>query len=148
MSTVARYIRHAERFGVADVFETALGEYRHLSPKDLGRLSLRLQNIDPKWTLSQPRRLAFARVLVRDGVDAKTICRMAMISRRTLKRAQAQKRDQDFLEAGLEPLPQVPFWTSQPAFQSGEKWTKQPPEGNASRSPGLVTFLAVPEGAA
>lgn len=92
MSTVARYIRHAEHFGPADVFETAVGD---LDVEDLGRLSLRLQNLDPKWTLPKADRRAFALALDERGVDAKTICRMAMMSRWTLKRV-------------LEELPQVP----------------------------------------
>jgi hypothetical protein len=126
MTSLAVYIRHAEHFGVADVFETALGD---LDVEDLGRLSLRLQNLNPKWALSQADRRALALALHERGVDPKTICRMAMISRKTLKRA-------------LEEVVQVPKCAPEPAFQSGEKWTKQATEGYGLPEPVLSPFLA------
>ena len=73
-----QYVKHAERFGVECVFETA----EDLMPLDRGFLSLRLQNIDPKWKV--PDRERFALDLLEAGVRPKDVCRMAQIGTKAL----------------------------------------------------------------
>jgi hypothetical protein len=125
--TLATYIRHAERHGVAEVFETAVAD---LELRELGSLSLRLQHIDGKWTLPQAARRTFALSLYGAGVGAADVCRMAMISRRTLKRA-------------LSEVPDIPKCAPEPAFQSGENWTIPATRRNGSRTADLSALLAV-----
>lgn len=49
-NTLEAYVRQAEHYGTDEVFETALDE--GLPLMDLGKLALRLQNIDPHWKLA------------------------------------------------------------------------------------------------
>ncbi len=99
---IAQYVRHAERFGVDQVFEAAR---RDLDVRDLGRLSLQLQRIDPKWRLLPRERQRLALDLIADGEPLARVCEMAQVSRTTLWRIRnAQSTDEIRLE---------------PAFQSG-----------------------------
>jgi len=117
MSALARYVRHAELYGFdADYFEIAA---RDLDPLDLGRLTLRLQRLEPKWRLSQDAARALAISIVAAGESPEWACRAARCSRRTLQRA-------------LIDVPQVPDQPTQGAFQSGEKWTIRPDLGAGS----------------
>src|SRR4051794_24759604 len=77
------YVRHAERLGCDDVFETAT---RDLDTQALGRLSLRLQTLDPDWRVPRAERARLALGLVAAGESVDRACRMAMISRTTLWR--------------------------------------------------------------
>ncbi len=115
MADLASYVRHAERFGTGEVFETACAE---LDARDLGRLSLRLQNIDPRWR--PPDAGSFALRLLSDDVPAADVCRMARISRQTLWRL---RNGQD-----------TPKSAPEPAFQSGESVSNRGTEGNGSRA--------------
>jgi hypothetical protein len=88
----ADYIRHAERFGCEEVFETALHDHDLVIPADssrpreLGAIAARLQNIDPKRRLPRSWALALAGALVRDGLNPTIACRQAGITRQTLRR--------------------------------------------------------------
>ncbi len=115
MADLASYVRHAERFGTGEVFETACAE---LDARNLGRLSLRLQNIDAKW--KPPDAGSFALRLLRDDVPTVDVCRMARISRQTLWRL---RNGQD-----------TPKLAPEPAFQSGESVSDRGTEGNGSRT--------------
>lgn len=74
-NTLDGYVRQAEHFGTAEVFETALDE--GLSLRDLGFLSLRLQNLDPTWKLTLDAQRMFVLALVESGVNAPTAARTA-----------------------------------------------------------------------
>ena len=89
--TLTRYIRHAELYGFdADYFEIAA---RDLDPLDLGRLSLRLQRLDPKWRLPQDVARELAISIVTAGESPEWACRAARCSRRTLQRALSGVQD-------------------------------------------------------
>src|SRR5207248_10130655 len=53
--TIEAYVRHAERFGTYMLYEVAAGLVWPFKPDlttlELARLSLRLQELDPKWRL-------------------------------------------------------------------------------------------------
>jgi len=83
MAALAAYVRHAEQHGTEGIFETATAD---LDAVDLGRFSLRLQNLDPKWRMPKAARGRLALALVEKGLDTKDVCRMAMVSRTTLWR--------------------------------------------------------------
>ena len=53
MSTLRRYVRHAEQYGVDGVFEAAIGD---LDADQLAALELRLRELDPKWRPPRDRR--------------------------------------------------------------------------------------------
>lgn len=112
---LASYVRQAELYGVDLVFETAL---RELDALELGYLSLRLQNLDPKWR-PPIEGAEFAVRLLQAGADADQACRMAKISRRTLKRHQ---QAQDMPNHGL-------FL----ALDGGESWTNPGRAGDGSQ---------------
>jgi hypothetical protein len=155
MSTRTDYARHAERYGTELVFETAAGlvePFRaDLDDRELGYLSLRLQNLDPDWRLpkgehDRPERdpvdglmkapggfevrgldgADFALRLVSAGVPERQAARMAMVSRRTIERRQRIARD--LLREVASEAKSPP----EPAFQSGESATNQGSEGCGS----------------
>jgi hypothetical protein len=112
-TTLAAYVRHAEKHGTEDIFETAAAD---LDALDLGRFSLRLQNLNPKWKLPNVARDRLALALIEKGADTRDVCRMAMVSRSTLWR--------------LKQEAQPPDRPSEGAFQSGESVSNRDPEGN------------------
>jgi hypothetical protein len=79
---VARYAKHAKRFGTELVFETAAADF---GMTDLGRLSVELQRIDPNWKCPLAG-VAFALTLIDHGTTDTAACRMAQITTRTLHR--------------------------------------------------------------
>lgn len=81
--TLEGYVRHAEHFGAEEVFETALDD--GLGLRDLGFLSLRLQNLDTKWRLIPEAQRWFAVALVARGVAITDAARMARADRRTVQ---------------------------------------------------------------
>jgi len=111
------YVRHAERYGAAGVFEAAT---RDLDAPDLGRLSLRLQNLDAKWRMPRADRERLALRLVESGEPVDRACRMAQISRTTLWR----------LQTGHD----TPKSAPEAALQSGVSVSKRGPVGNGSRA--------------
>lgn len=116
-STLADYVRHAERFGCDGVFEAASAD---LDASDLGRLSLRLQNLDAKWRMPRADRGRLALQLVESGEPVDRACRMAQVGRATLWR----------LQAGQDTPKSVP----EAALQSGVSVSKRGPEGNGSQT--------------
>lgn len=81
---VERYVRHARRFGVEAVLAPAAQD--GVPPRHLGRLSMWLQRIGPNFKPCNEQRRKLAIALLRDGVDRKTVCRHANVSRTTLWR--------------------------------------------------------------
>jgi len=114
---LAKYVRQAERYGCEGVFEAATAD---LGAQDLGRLSLRLQNIDPKWKMPRADRHRLALGLIAAGGPDDRTCRMAQTSRTTLWR----HRD-------AQDTPQSP---PEPAFQSGGSVSERCPAVNGSRT--------------
>ncbi len=112
---LSEYVRHAERFGCAGVFEAAT---RDLDAADLGRLSLRLQNLDAKWRMPRADRRRLALHLLAGGESVDRTCRIAQISRTTLWR----------LRNGQDPPKSAP----EPAVQSDVSVSNRGPEGNGS----------------
>lgn len=82
--TLAGYIRQAEHYGTEEVFETALDD--GLDWEDLGKLALRLQNLDPKWKLTVDAQRLFVLTLT-DYRQYKLYdaARMAGVSRPTAR---------------------------------------------------------------
>ena len=81
---IDRYVRQAKRFGTELVYETAAGDLDLLG---LGRLSIELQAIGPKW--KQPLDgVPFALTLIDGGATETAACRMAQVSIKTLRRWQ------------------------------------------------------------
>ncbi len=115
MTTLAAYIRHAEKHDTEDIFEAAAAD---LDVLDLGRFSLRLQNLDPKWKLPNAARARLALALIGKGTDSRDVCRMSMVSRSTLWRLRQEA--------------QAPDRPSEAAVQSGESVSNRDPEGNGS----------------
>ncbi len=116
-ATLAAYVRHAERFGCDGVFEAASAD---LDASDLGRLSLRLQNLDAKWRMPRADRERLALRLVESGEPVDRACRMAQIGRTTLWRL---RNGQDSPKSAPEP-----------AVQSGVSVSNRGTEGNGSRT--------------
>lgn len=73
--TLDGYVRHAEHYGTSEVFETAIDE--GLRMRDLGRLALRLQNLNPQWKLTTEVQRLFVLSLVERGVSDRDCARMA-----------------------------------------------------------------------
>lgn len=73
-NTLEGYVHHAEHYGVEEVFETALDG--GLGLRDLGRLALRLQNLDPRWKLTPEAQRLFALALVQNGKSDRDAARM------------------------------------------------------------------------
>jgi hypothetical protein len=129
--TRADYIRQAQRFGTDLVFETAAGSVWPFRPdlniRELGRLSLSLQKIDPGWRLPPAEKAGFevrgldgadfALMLIAERVDADRAARMAMVSRRTIQRR--QRRARELLREAADEQNQG----SEPAFASGKPAT-------------------------
>jgi len=113
---LANYVRQAERYGCEGVFEAATAD---LGAQDLGRLSLRLQNIAPEWKMPRADQRRLALQLIAEGELDDQACRMAQISRTTLWRL---RQGQD-----------TPISPREAAFQSGGSVPKQGPVGNGSR---------------
>lgn len=99
MSDLRTYVRHAERYGPDLVFEAAAGidsaapEVSHqadLDVLDLGRLSLRLQNIAPRWRLARDVAFTLARQLLAHDQDVKTAARMSTLSVSTVRKVRAE----------------------------------------------------------
>jgi hypothetical protein len=67
------------------------------------------------------RRVAFARELIAAGVQPDRACQAAMISRRTLRRAELPRAE---LPAGSPPPGE---WGENRLFPRGEAWTNRPP---------------------
>jgi hypothetical protein len=106
------YRRHAERFGAECVFETAVGD---LSVVDLGRLSIRMQKLDPRWRVPADR-AQFAGDLIDAGEPLDRACRMAMISRTTLWREKVLgDRGQVADQASKAPISQGATVAKQPS---------------------------------
>jgi hypothetical protein len=146
MTTRADYVRHAERHDTELFLESAarlVAPVRpDLSVRELGYLSLRLQQIDEKWRL--PKRedgafeirglegAGFALLLVGEGVAERDACRMAMVSWRTVQRRQRPAREV------LEQLALTADSGPEAAFQSGEIATNRGPEADGLPGPNLV----------
>lgn len=73
--TLEGYIKHAEHYGTEEVFESALDN--GLDLRQLGWLALRLQNLDPKWKLTQESQHLFVLALVTSGWDVGDAARAA-----------------------------------------------------------------------
>src|SRR5690348_403345 len=85
-----RYIKHIERYGTEQVYETAEGE---LDPHELGQLARRLRSIEPpsrwskRWRLTKEQADRLLGQLDELGVSDKTIMKYLDMSRNTLKAA-------------------------------------------------------------
>jgi hypothetical protein len=129
------YARHAERYGTAEVYETAKAELETL---DLGRLCLRLRHIDSRWKLSQTEVRWLAAALLKEQLSDKRTAAMATCSVRTVRRIREElelelKRVAWVKESkALDQLVNLADCARKPALQSGEKWTIRPWQGNGS----------------
>jgi hypothetical protein len=114
--TMARYVRHAERFGTEMVYETAGGLTWPFAPelgvRELGALSLHLQRLDPRWRppngpdvveLRGVDRVELAERLVAAGETVDRACRMAMVSRSTLSRRRTSRNGGQPAKSSPEP---------------------------------------------
>lgn len=68
-NTLDGYVRHAEHYGVDEVFETALDEGLNL--RDIGFLAGQLHRIDPRWKLTLENQRLLVLALVYAGQSAK-----------------------------------------------------------------------------
>lgn len=83
-ATLEGYVRHAEHYGTSEVFETALDE--GLCLEDLGKLALRLQNLDPQWKLTtEAQRLFVLGITDNRQYKLADAARMAGVSRVTAR---------------------------------------------------------------
>jgi len=80
--TLDEYVRHAERFGVEVIYETAAE--LNLEPRDLGHLARHLRRVDRRWRLSPTNRHRLAGLLVAAGVKAADVAEMAAVPRSTV----------------------------------------------------------------
>src|SRR5438477_3912781 len=81
--SLADLIRHAERFGIERVYETA---EEHLPALELGYLVLRLRRVDKHWRLSADERERLIRGLIEAGVPDREIREMARVTLPTLRK--------------------------------------------------------------
>ena len=88
-----RLIRHAQLYGVADVYETA--EAERLAPEELGRLAARLRRINPQWRLTREQTDRLLDGLIAVEMPDRRILEMAGISRPTLRRAHSRAADRE-----------------------------------------------------
>jgi hypothetical protein len=75
-------VRHAERFGVELIYETA--QELRLPAVELGHLARHLRRVDRRWRLSPADRHRLAWLLVAAGVKAADVAEMAAVSRSTV----------------------------------------------------------------
>ena len=66
-----RLVRHAELYGVAEIYETA--EAGDLNAEELGSVARRLRNIDKRWKLTRSQASDLATGLIRAGMPDKDI---------------------------------------------------------------------------
>jgi hypothetical protein len=85
--TRRRFVRHAELYGTAEIFEVA---ERSLSPADLGALALRLSRLDAKWRLGRDQREQLIAALLDSGMPDKDIRRMCCVSQPTVRKARSR----------------------------------------------------------
>jgi hypothetical protein len=87
---LAAFVRHAERFGVECVYETAVE--MNLGAGDLGCLARHLRRLDRRWRLSPSARLALAEGLVAAGARSRDVVEMAGVSHSTVAGLRAAGR--------------------------------------------------------
>jgi hypothetical protein len=75
--TLRRYIRHAELFGVALVYETAEDD---LPVIELGYLVRHLRRVDPNWRLEKRQRATLMKRLLGADVPAKEVADIVGLS--------------------------------------------------------------------
>jgi DNA-directed RNA polymerase specialized sigma24 family protein len=97
--TLTDFVRHAERFGVECVYETA--EETGLS--DLGYLTRHLRRIDRSWRLSPNQRERLIAELLGAGLPQREIADLAGVSTDTVGRASAELRDSAARNRMVEP---------------------------------------------
>lgn len=103
-STLEGYVRQAEHYGTDEVFETALDE--GLPLQDLGKLSLRLQNLNPQWKLTVDAQRLFVLALAdRHAYHIKLAAQVAGVSLTT-----ARMWREDWIAGNYEyVVPEDPF---------------------------------------
>jgi hypothetical protein len=97
--TLEEYIRHAERFGVDCVYETA----EETGLIELGYLARHLRRIDRRWRLSSVQRSRLIGELLASGLTHRDIADMAGVSTDTVGRASAQLRHSGLQNRTVEP---------------------------------------------
>lgn len=80
-NTIEGFVRHAEHYGVEEVFETALDE--GLGVRDLRSLALRLQNLDSCWKLTPECQRFFVLAMTQHGFDRQMAAHAAGVTMRT-----------------------------------------------------------------
>lgn len=82
--TLDGFVRHAEHYGTEEVFETAVDSGMNLW--DLGRLALRLQNLDPQWKLTRDGQKSLVQALLYwRVVNVQDAARMAGVATATAR---------------------------------------------------------------
>jgi len=71
------FIRQAELYGTASVYETAVSV---LTPTECGYLTRHLRRVDRRWSLTPRQRARLVRLLIADGVAASDIADMCGLS--------------------------------------------------------------------
>lgn len=101
--TLAEFVRHAERFGVECVYESA--EWTRLP--ELGSLARHLRRIEKSWRLSPDQRDRLIAELRDRGLSNREIADMAGVSLSTVVRAGAGPRDSVVKNRMVEPRESV-----------------------------------------
>jgi hypothetical protein len=125
-------VRHAERYGVECVYETAEGMGTHglMSSIDVGALARHLRRIDPSWRLTTDQRERLVAQLRASGVTNRNAADMAGVSVSTVVRAGAEPCDSAPENRTVEPNKSVKSRVDRSLpvyFAFDPAWTDEPP---------------------